>query len=175
MKSGKKSRNENGTRLVFYIEMFEIALGVFVSNKNVTGRKGKHFKLVVLIVVVLLFAVGTVFVLGGVVLAAFNLRTDAEGFAYSDVYEVRSPTYAFALWVAPARVPSLLGWLSPDTIMETRWVVSAVDSSKTLFVGWAKESDGEFYLNGIGYQTPAVWHWSLTPYSPSIEIPLTRK
>ncbi|MFA5363753.1 MAG: hypothetical protein WC325_01045 [Candidatus Bathyarchaeia archaeon] len=143
-----------------------------MSNQNVTvEKKSKNFKLVVLIAAVLLFLVGAVFVLGGVILVAFNLGTDSEGFAYSNVYEVRSSTYAFALWVAPAHVPSYLSWLSTETIMETRWVVSAVDSSKPLFVGWTKEANGQVYLNGIGFQTPPSWHWSLTPYSPSIEIP----
>ena len=43
---------------------------------------------------------------GGVVILALNLGTGEDGFALNNVYEVRSSECAFALWVAPAKIPS---------------------------------------------------------------------
>jgi len=137
----------------------------------VPEKRGRRHKVIILVVCVLLFILGVSAILGGVAILVLNQGTDEDGFALSNVFEVRSSACAFVLWVAPANIPSYLSWMGSENIGETRWVVEAVDPSKELFVGWAKAVDGEGYIEGLMFETPPSWHWLIWPYSPEIDVP----
>ena len=81
--------------------------------------------------------------MGGTAILVLNRGTDKYGYSLSDVYKVETSTYAFALWVNPLRIPSYLSWMNSKNIAQTKWVVKAVNSSKEIFIGWAKAADGE--------------------------------
>ena len=145
---------------------------ISLSAETAITEKGRRKgRIILLIVCILLLILGVSALLGGLAILVLNLGTDEDGFALSNVYEVRSSACAFALWVAPAKIPSYLSWLGTENIVETKWVVEPVDSSKELFVGWTKEADGEGYVNSFRFETPPSWNWFLWPYSPEINVP----
>jgi hypothetical protein len=145
---------------------------ISLSAETVVPEKGRRRnRIIFLVVCILLLMLGVSALLGGVVILAFNQGTDEDGFALSNVYEVRSSACAFALWVAPAEIPSYLSWMGTENIVETKWVVKSADSSKELFVGWTKAADGESYVQNFSFETPPTWNWFLWPYSPEINVP----
>jgi hypothetical protein len=121
---------------------------------------------------IILLLVGIVIAFGGVALVAYNMGTDADGYAQSNIYEARSDGYAFALWVKSSNFPSYLTWMSAKDIGQTMWTVEPVNSDKPLFVGWTKAVDGENYLySGIMFSTPQTWNRSIAAYHAEIKIP----
>ena len=149
------------------------------SNLNAgqasVGESGKRRKILFLIVGILLFVLGIVAVAGGGVVLFYNAGTDAEGYAVSSVYEVRSSANAFVLWVAPMTPSSTFGWLGEDNIAETKWVVQAVDGGKQVFAGWAEAVEGVAYVGQFRYETPDQdWHWRINPYYAKIDVPSTK-
>ena len=104
-------------------------------------------------------------------LVAYNAGTDPDGYTQSNVYEVRSSTYAYALWVGSSQYPSYLKWMSAKDIGQCIWTVESINS-KELFVGWANATDGEDYLfNKFRFETPPIWNWYINAYYAEIEIP----
>lgn len=109
--------------------------------------------------------------LAGAGLFIANTGTDAQGFTQSEICQVREDTYAFVLWVRSSNFPSYLTWMSAEDIGQAMWIVTPVDSSKELFVGWADAIDGEDYLgNQIMYSTPSVWHRNVASYTAELEF-----
>lgn len=137
-------------------------------------KKGiKKGKIILLVGIVILLILGISSIVSGTVIVVLNRGTDKDGYSLSDVYKVETSTHAFALWVNPLRIPFYLSWMNPEDIAQTKWVVKAVNSSKEIFVGWAKAADGDNYLNGFQYETLPSWHWSTWPYHASMDIPST--
>jgi hypothetical protein len=122
----------------------------------------------------LLLAFGLIALIGGAAVAYLNMGTDSEGYALSEKYHIETSSNAFALWVAPMRVTGVFSALDNSNIAATKWVVTASEPAKEIFVGWAKASDAESYLGKFSYETPDnQWHWRTSPYAPEIEIPST--
>lgn len=145
---------------------------IFLTSENTSlQKKGKPIRIIILIGCIMLLIFGILLTLGGVALLAYNMGTDADGYSQSNVYEVRSSAYAFALWVAPSRFPSYLDWMSAKDIGQSMWTVEPIDSSKKLFIGWAEAADGENYINEFMFETPPIWHWYVEAYYAEIEIP----
>ena len=145
---------------------------IFLNSLQFSGKKrGKRGGILVLAGCIVLVLLGAVLLFGGIALLAYNMGTDADGYSQSSIYEVRSSTYAFALWVGSSRFPSYLTWMSPKDIGQAMWTVTSVESYKDLFVGWAEASDGENYLRDVMFETPPIWHWYVEAYYAGIEIP----
>ncbi len=145
---------------------------IILSSKNSSIQKNGPVRIIILIGCIILLLVGIVIAFGGVALLAYNMGTDADGYSQSNVYEVRTDSYAFALWVGSSNFPSYLTWMSAKDIGQAMWTVEPINSDKPLFVGWAEAADGQDYLeNGIRFSTPPVWHWSVEAYYAGIEIP----
>lgn len=145
---------------------------ISLSSENVSVKKKGIVRILILIGCIVLLLFGIVFTLCGAALLAFNMGTDADGYARSEVYEVRSDSHAFVLYVASSNFPSYINWMSPKDIGQARWIVEPIDSSKPLFVGWTEAVDGRNYLEtGIMHETPPSWNWSVAPYFAEIEIP----
>ncbi len=139
-------------------------------NQSSTGRRSRR----ILALSVLLFALGVAALTGGAILLYYNIGTDSEGYAMSPVYEVRTSSNAFALWVAPMKGTSF-DWLGKDNIAQTKWVVKAVGAGKQVFAGWAEASDGANYLGHFTYETPDQnWYWHINPYYAKIDIVSTK-
>jgi len=145
---------------------------IFLSSENTIQKSGKAVRTIVLVGCIVLLLVGIVFTLIGAGLLVYNMGTDSDGYAQSNIYEVRTDSYAFALWVKSSNFPSYLTWMSAKDIGQTMWTVEPVDSSKELFVGWTEAVDGENYLySGIMFSTPPTWHRSIAAYHAEVEIP----
>jgi hypothetical protein len=102
------------------------------------------------------------------------MGTDSQGYALSEKYPIETQSNAFALWVAPMRITGIFSALDSSNIAATKWVVTASEPTKEIFVGWAKASDVESYLGKFSYETPDnEWHWRTSPYAPEIDVPST--
>ena len=144
---------------------------VFLSSENSIIQKTKKHRKLIFVGCIVLLVVGIIFALAGVALLSLNMGTDSDGYQQSSVYEIRSDTYAFVLWVKSSSFPSYLTWMSPKDIGQTRWTIES-NTGKELFVGWAEDVEGENYLNtGIMFSTPPTWHRSIASYHSEIEIP----
>jgi hypothetical protein len=144
------------------------------TAKTLVGNV-KRKRLLPTIVGLLLIILGIVAIAGGAAVLYYNTGTDAEGYAISPVYEVRSSANAFVLWVAPLQSTGSFGWLGDDNVAETKWVVSTVDTGRQVFAGWTKASDGTTYIDQFRYETPDQgWHWYVDPYYAEIGVPSTK-
>jgi hypothetical protein len=131
-------------------------------------------KTIVMVGSILLIILGSVAIVGGAVVFYFNSGTDAEGYAMSPVFEVRSSANAFVLWVAPMK-ESIFSWLGEDNIAQTKWVVKAADSGTQVFAGWINASDGGSYVSQFMYETSDQdWFWRISPYYAKIDVPSTK-
>ena len=143
-----------------------------MSSDNSSIQTKETDRIILLIVCIILLAFGVVFLFGGLVLVAYNMGTDADGYTQSNIYEVRTDAHAFALWVGSSRFPDYISWMSPKDIGQAMWTVTPVDSSTEYFVGWAEAVDGTEYLDtGIMFTTPPAWSWYVEAYYAEIEIP----
>ena len=80
---------------------------ILLGSENTSIKKnGKTVRIILLIGCIALLLFGIVFTLGGAALLVCNMGTDADGYAQSNVYEVRSDAYAFVLWVRSSNFPS---------------------------------------------------------------------
>ena len=141
------------------------------SENRSIQKSGKAVRILILIGCIILLLFGALLIFGGAALLAYNMGTDADGYSQSSIYEVRSDSYAFALWVGSSRFPSYLTGMNPKDIGQAMWTVEPVNSNETLFVGWSEAADGENYLDGMMFSTPPVWRWYVEAYYAGIEIP----
>ncbi len=79
--------------------------------------------------------------------------------------------------MSPMRVESFFGRLAQslfgeENTVQAEGVISPVNSSKTVFAGWAPHTAGENYVNTMETELPTYWHWS-GPYSPALTIETT--
>jgi hypothetical protein len=144
------------------------------NNNSPIYKAGRRRKVIFVLASILLMAFGLIALVGGAAVAYLNMGTDSEGYALSEKYQIETSSNAFALWVAPMRITGIFSALGSSNIAATKWVVTATEPSKEIFVGWAKASDVESYLGKFSYETPDKgWHWLTSPYAPEIEVPST--
>jgi hypothetical protein len=144
------------------------------NNNNTIHKAGTKRKIIFVIASILLITLGLIALVSGAAVAYLNMGTDSEGYALSEKYPIKTTSNAFALWVAPLRITGIFSALDSSNIAATKWVVTASEPSKEIFVGWAKASDVETYLSKFSYETPDKgWHWLTSPYAPEIEVPST--
>ena len=126
-----------------------------------------------LIVGVLLIVLGIVGIAGGAAVLYYNSGTDSEGYQISPAYEVRSSANAFVLPVAPLQ-GSTFGWLGDDNTGAAKWIVTAADGGKQVFMGWTQAADGSAYVRNFSYELPAqFWSWRVDAYYSKINVPST--
>jgi hypothetical protein len=82
---------------------------------------------------------------GGVILFLNITKTDSDGYALSNTVSIKSSAYAFVLWLD--REPGGSGQL--------KFIVTSANSSKELFVGYAKETEANTYIQGTEYANPS--------------------
>ncbi len=94
-------------------------------------------------------------------------RTDSEGYSLSAAYHVKTSTYAFFLALAPDNNPN-------DNAL-TKWVVTAANPNKEIFVGWTWLSDSLDYLKYFQMESPYPgWTWDYGTYITIMNINKTR-
>ena len=81
---------------------------------------------------------------GGYILYLNYTKADLEGYSLSNTASIKTQSYAFALWLD--REPNEPGQL--------KFVVKSTDPTKELFVGYAKETEGNAYVWNMEYATP---------------------
>ncbi len=143
-------------------------------NTGAAVGTGKRKRSLLLAGSVLLFILGIASIIGGAVVLSLNAQTDAEGYAISPVYHVRSSASAFVLWLAPLRTGTF-GWLGEDNIGQAKWIVQSADSGKEVFAGWAQSTNVGEYVTHFSYETAAQeWTWYAHAYYAKIEVPSTQ-
>jgi hypothetical protein len=106
-------------------------------------KEGNHSRKKILVIILTLTAIGLLSS-GGYILYQNITRTDAEGYALSNTASIKTPAYAFALWLD--REPNLDGQL--------KFIVKSTDPAKSLFVGYAKENMANDYVQSMEYANP---------------------
>jgi hypothetical protein len=144
-----------------------------MNVENTNARKGGggkgHFSLI--IVGAVLALIGVSFLIGGGVFAYLNQKTEGGGFVLSNTYQVRSSTYAFVLETDFSQdVPWYFSWMNPGS--QTEWVVTGVNQSQTLFVGYTKVDDLISYEDnsGIMFETPTHYDFNTDIYVAQLDI-----
>ena len=107
--------------------------------------------------------------ISGAVMAVLNVTaTDSEGYTLSSKYHVDSSAYVFMVGFDPEKNPS-------DTAL-TKWVVTATNPSKQLFVGilWSDNRDQGYFTN-VKFEVPYPGYQSdWGPYSTSFTMAGTK-
>ncbi len=140
---------------------------------NEAGNKPRKRRILLWTAVILFFSFGATALVAGAVIQAFNMGTDPEGYTLSNTYQVRTSTNAFVLVVSPMRVDSTWSQLYTSNFAQAKWVVTATDPAKEIFVGWARATDGEPYSGHLNFEIGQDWHYSIRSYYARIEIPAT--
>jgi len=145
------------------------------ENQTVENKKPRK-KTVILVLAVLFLVLGIASLGYGAYIAIENQKTDSEGYALSNVYEVNSSVYVFALWMNEYDLSPIWRALGADNFAQLKYIVTSTDPNKELFVGYATASDAGPYLGqGITYETAyPEWNWIARPYYAAIEIPSTQ-
>ncbi len=102
---------------------------------------------------------------------AYNLGTDSEGYAYSNVYHVNTSAYTFALYMNEYKL-SAWGFLGSSNIAQMKFIAQPTNS-KDLFVGIATTSASQAYRQSFECEIPTWWHWWAEPYYAEIFINTT--
>jgi hypothetical protein len=145
------------------------------AKKPSIGGSSKRKKILFLTGSLLLFVLGITAIGGGAAVLYYNSGTDAEGYAISPVFEVRSSANAFVLWVAPLQSTGSFGRLGDENIGAAKWVVKAAYGGKQIFAGWTDASEGATYVDQFRYETPDQgWHWWVEAYYAEIGVPSTK-
>jgi uncharacterized membrane protein len=126
---------------------------------------------------ILLVVLGMLLLISGSFMMVFNRSTDAEGYHLSDVYKIRTSTYAFELEIGPLRMVTPYARLSTqlfgvDNTVQAKWVVIPQNPSKEIFVGFTTAAPGKKYVSQMQTEGPPFWTWN-GPYTPKININTT--
>lgn len=132
------------------------------------GTSGRNRKIAFLSATFLLLIFGFAALLTGVAMGILNLTaTDADGYYLSEPYHVTTSTYVFMLPTTPDSNPSDTG--------VAKWLVTATDPGKELFVGWGSTLDTGPYLNNVQFESPFPgWQWEYGWYWSSLTVEGTR-
>ncbi len=141
---------------------------------EVKKRNGKGANALLVVLGIILIILGIIPVAGGTAILVFNRSQDSNGYHLSNTYQMNTSTYAFAMAMSPMRVESFYGRLAQNLFgvqntVQAEWIITPVNSSKTVFAGWAPHTAGEKYINTMETELPNYWHWS-GPYSPALTI-----
>ena len=151
----------------------------FFTVEDSSSEKKAKGKTVFLVVGFLLLILGVASISGGGVILFLNLGTDSEGYALSNVYRVDSSAYAFILEIGSLRIVTPYAQLAnqifgSEAVAQAKWVVYSVNSSRELFVGYAKAADVKTYVNRMEIEYPyPYFEWSAHQYYANINIPST--
>jgi len=138
-----------------------------------SGERRKRGHLSLVAAGALLTIIGASLLVGGVAVLYFNQEADRDGFVLSNTYDVRSPAYAFVIQTDFSNIPSYLRWLNPG--VQSEWVVSGVNQSQELFVGYARYDDALNYEydSGVMFETPSDYHYETGPYYVQFDVDQT--
>jgi hypothetical protein len=122
---------------------------------------------------VILICLGIISLLTGVYLVIFNHSADSEGYHGSNIYEIRTSTYAFELEIGALRMVtpySRLGMqlFGVNDMVLAKWTITPQDNSE-LFCGFSTALNGKNYISRMQTEGPPYWNWQ-GPYHPQINI-----
>ena len=131
------------------------------------------------IIGIILIILGVIPIIGGAAILLANRGRDSESYHLSNVYQMKTSTYAFGMEMAPLRIESFYGRLSQslfgtENTVQAKWVITPVNSTKELFAGFTSADAGKNYVSKMETEGPyPYWNWD-GPYSPKIEITTTQ-
>jgi hypothetical protein len=126
---------------------------------------------------IILMLIGIISLLTGVFILIFNVSADTEGYHGSNIYEIRTSTYAFELEIGALRMVTPYARLGMqlfgvNDIVQAKWVITPQDNSKELFSGFTTAVNGKNYISQMQTEGPPYWNWH-GPYDPQINIGTT--
>jgi hypothetical protein len=129
-------------------------------------------KLALIIIGILLALISIASIVGGSIILYLNQGNDKEGYALSEAIPIKTSASAFLFYTSPLSSGNWsLNWLLPGNLSQAKWIVNN-NSSKELFVGWAKVSDIENYLNSnnIAFEIAQYYQRTTRPYYSEVDI-----
>lgn len=143
-----------------------------ISEKTSSETRPIKKRKTIIVLIALLIVLGFLILAGGLSVLVYNLETDNEGYAYSNIYHVNTSTYAFTLYMNQYNI-STWGFLGAENIAQIKFIVQSTDSSKELFTGYTTTSTGEPYRKSFLSELPTYWLWWAEPYYSEIYINTT--
>jgi hypothetical protein len=147
----------------------EITMG---SETNIEEQPKPKTRKTRMILGIVIFIVGLLVLAGGISVFVYNLDTDSEGYAYSNVYHVNTSAYAFTSYMNEFKV-SAWGFLGVENIAQMKFIVKATNSTKELFTGYATTAESESYRKSFECEIPTYWRWFAESYYAEILINTT--
>ena len=141
------------------------------DKKSIKQKKHKISIRKKIVVIVLVFF-GVLLIASGGSVLYYNLSTDAEGYAYSNVYHVNTPAYAFTAYMNEYKI-STWSFLGASNIADIKYIVKPTDSTKEIFMGYATTTASQTYLDSFMIELPTYWTWWAEPYYAEIDINTT--
>jgi LPXTG-motif cell wall-anchored protein len=138
------------------------------TETKLVGKKEPHITKKTLLAVIALMTGGGLLLAGGISVFAYNLGTDSEGYAYSNVYHVNTSTYGFTLYMNEYKL-STWGFLGASTIAEMKYIARPTNGKK-LFIGYATTTASQAYGDSFQREIPTYWRWWAEPYYAEISI-----
>jgi hypothetical protein len=144
----------------------EIVMG---SETNIEEQPKPKTRKTRMVLGIVIFIVGLLVLAGGISVFVYNLDTDSEGYAYSNVYHVNTSAYAFTLYMNQYK-PSTWSFLGVENVAQMKFIVKATNSTKELFTGVATTSACEPYRQSFECEIPTYWYWIAELYYAEIYI-----
>jgi len=124
------------------------------------------------IVVIVLVFFGVFLIASGGSVFYYNLSTDDEGYAYSNVYHIDTSAYAFTAYMNEYNI-STWSFLGASNIADIKYIVKPTDPTKEIFMGYATTTASQAYRNSFMTELPTYWTWWAEPYYAEINITTT--
>jgi len=126
-----------------------------------------------LILGILIIIIGIIPIVGGAAILIFNKSADADGYHWSNTYEIRTSTYAFSFEIPSLSTVSLYSRLGSNLFgaanaVQAKWVIEPVEISRDIFTGLTTTSDGINYISRMETEE-AVWSMA-GPFKPEINV-----
>ena len=131
-------------------------------------KKGKRH----LILAIVLLIIGFLLLSTGAAFAYYNSTTSSDGFSYSNIYHVNTPSYAFTAYMNQFQ-GGTFSFLGAENIGQLKFIAKNLNPGKELFIGYATTRESESYRQSFQCTIPTYWTWYTEPYYAEIDITTT--
>jgi hypothetical protein len=130
-------------------------------------KRKKHFVLAAVLLII-----GFLFLAAGATLVYYNSTTSSDGFTYSNIYHVNTPSYAFTAYMNQFQ-GGTFSFLGEENIGQLKFKVTNLTPGKDVFIGYATTRESESYRKSFQCTIPTYWTWHVNAYDAEIDITTT--
>ncbi len=133
-----------------------------MENKPKKGRR--H-----VILAAVLLIIGFLFLSAGASFAYYNSTTGSDGYSYSNIYHVNTPSHAFTAYMNQFQ-GGTFSFLGAQNIGQIKYIAKNLNPGKELFIGYATTREAESYRQSFQCTIPTFWTWHVEAYDAEIDI-----